>query len=127
MGYLQFSAFLSCYRYLHTLLKMIHVLLKSLESYSKQKPDLIVRKVVAARRKKDTNKGAAGGVEGAEGAEGAEGSQVDDVQQSDNTPQPDGETQPDNQDQNDSEDEDNSEKKRISRERKFLFQEFERV
>jgi len=121
MGYLQFSAFLSCYRYLHTLLKMIHVLLKSLESYSKQKPDLIVRKVVAARRKKDTNKGAAGGVEG------AEGSQVDDVQQSENTPQPDGETQPDNQDQNDSEDEDNSEKKRISRERKFLFQEFERV
>lgn len=120
-------------RYLHTLLKMIHVLLKSLESYSKKKSDLIIRKVVTERKKKDPKKNAAegtkeaDGTEGAERAEGAEGSQADDTQLPERTTQPDGETQSENHNGDASDDEEIHEKKRISRERRFMFQEFERV
>lgn len=57
----ELSVFLFC-RYLYTLLKMIHVLLKSLEGYSKQKKNMIVRKKVAVRtRKAPAKKGDAGG------------------------------------------------------------------
>ncbi|KAG0026505.1 Topoisomerase 1-associated factor 1 [Podila clonocystis] len=106
-------------KYLHTLMRMVHILLKTLENYSKSTDYMYVRKTRTVAKKKAEKTATEGdGAQNAEAQANGDLPQVDQLNQGD-----DGDGQERDQDEEEAEE---NEQTHTMSEHKFLFSEYER-